>query len=232
MNMQDSLRLAAILALSFVAAACDGADDTVGGSTAQVPQQAVTEAARQVPMALLAADLTTRSVALTSSGQCSDAVDLGGGLTANCVPFQNGVSFWVTGSPTSAPSCQVEIGINAFPGQGDAYEFTAQALESYIGCNQTNHYLAANGSVTADASGSVQSASATMELLDRTWHSTAQSLMLEQPSAGFSLTLDFGTGTGPVKQNGSTVATLTVSGGCTTVNFLDATLTDSTVCAW
>jgi hypothetical protein len=232
MNMQEKLRVAAILVLPIVTAACNGTDSVVGGSTSQVPQQAVTESAKQVPVALLSADVLTRSVALTSSGQCSDGLDLGGGLTINCVPSQNGVSFGVSGSPSSAPTCLVEIGVDAFPGAGGAYDFSVHPLDSYVSCNQVEHYLSATGSVTSDISGSVQSASATMSFADRTWHATAQTLTLSQPGLGISLNVAFSNGTGSVTHLGRTAATISVTGGCATVNFLDATLTDSTVCAW
>jgi hypothetical protein len=232
MNLKVRLQLAAIFVLPILAAACNGADDAVGGSTSEVPQQAVTEAAQQVPMALLAADVLTRSVALTSSGQCSSGVDLGGGLSIDCAPLDGGVSFWVTGSPTSAPACLFEIGIDAYPGDDGAYAFIVPPLDSYVSCNNLETYLSATGNVTADPSGSVQAASATMSFANRTWQWNTQTLTLSDPGLGVSMTVALGTGSGSVTHLGRTAATIAVTGGCATVNFLDATLTDSTVCAW
>jgi hypothetical protein len=159
-------------------------------------------------------------------------VDLGGGLSIDCAPLDGGVSFWVTGSPTSAPACLFEIGIDAYPGDDGAYAFIVPSLDSYVSCNNLETYLSATGNVTADPSGSVQAASATMTLADRTWHATGQTLTFSQPALGISMNVAFSNGTGSVTHLGRTAATISVTGGCATVNFLDATLTDSTVCAW
>lgn len=232
MRLQERIRLAVILVLPIVAAACSGADNTVNSSTAPVPKQAVTEIAQQIPMALFATDKVTRAAALTSSSQCSTGVDLGDGLSIDCAPYQNGASSWVTGTSTSVRSCSVEFGVNAEPGAGGAYDFSVPSFDSFVRCDDGAFFLDAWGSVTADASGSVQAASGTMSFGNRTCQWNTQTLTLSDPGLGISLNVAFSNGTGSVTHLGRTVATISVAGGCATVNFLDAAIADSTVCAW